>query len=136
METLQSLLKDTNWLKLNEEELTLIVSPKDRVKAKIDYLFSLFPLEWIALTQGKSGATLFQRSGSSYQASPPQATQVVDTVGAGDAFSSILLLGMVKGWDFPTILTRGQEFASAIVGMQGATVKDESFYTSFMDKWC
>jgi fructokinase len=135
LETLKSLLKEGSWLKLNEEELSLIVPHESDFQSRIEYLFSCFSLKCITITQGKAGAISFQSNGINHQISPSQTNQVIDTVGAGDAFSSVLLLGIVKGWELPKTLTRAQEFASAVVGIQGATIKNKSFYTSFLKQW-
>lgn len=135
VEQIKLLLQETSWLKLNEEELSLIIPEQGEIQTKIDYLFSCFPLKLITLTQGADGAISFQKDGIQHPVTPIPATKVIDTVGAGDAFSSVLLLGIVKGWELPKTLTRAQEFASAIVGIQGATIKEQSFYDSFMTKW-
>jgi fructokinase len=96
---------------------------------------STFLLNNITLTQGKAGAISFKPNGDRQQIIPSQTTQIVDTVGAGDAFSSVLILGIVKGWDTPKTLVRAQEFAGAIVGIRGATIQDKSFYEYFFEKW-
>ena len=135
LKIIESLLKNTSSLKLNKEELSLIVPHKNDISERIDYLFSLFPLEKIILTQGKEGATVFTSDKISQHISPSQSTTIVDTVGAGDAFCSILLLGMLKNWEISTTLSRAQQFASAIVGQQGATSNDRSFYKFFLKEW-
>ena len=135
LKTVELLLKEMSWLKLNEEELSLIVPQESNTESRIQYLLSTFPLNKITLTQGKAGAISFQPNGDRQQIIPSQTTQIVDTVGAGDAFSSVLILGIVKGWDTPKTLVRAQEFASAIVGIRGATIQDKSFYEYFLKKW-
>lgn len=128
---IKSLLKQTSSLKLNEEELSLLVTEEKDINKAISSLFSTYPLNNIILTKGKAGAISFTKDNISTQISPSQNTSVIDTVGAGDAFCSVLILGMVKNWDISTTLTKAQEFASAIVGIQGATTNDKSFYASF-----
>ena len=96
---------------------------------------STFTLNYITLTQGKAGAISFQSNGDRQSIAPSQTTSVIDTVGAGDAFSSVLVLGIVKNWEILKTLVRAQEFASAIVGIQGATTQDKSFYQSFLETW-
>ncbi|MGR8999273.1 MAG: PfkB family carbohydrate kinase, partial [Gammaproteobacteria bacterium] len=66
---------------------------------------------------------------------PPASTTVVDTVGAGDAFAALLLLGLSKQWPLKTTLERAQTFASALVGRRGATVADREFYSAFSISW-
>jgi len=135
LKTVELLLKEISWLKLNEEELSLIVPQETNAENRIKYLFATFPLNNITLTQGKAGAISFQSNGNQEQIIPSQATQIVDTVGAGDAFSSVLILGIVEGWDTTKTLVRAQEFSSAIVGIRGATIQDRSFYEYFLEKW-
>ena len=135
LKTVELLLKEISWLKLNEEELSLIVPQESNIESRIKYLLSTFLLNTITLTQGKAGAISFQSNGNQEQIIPSQTTQIIDTVGAGDAFSSVLILGIVQGWDITKTLVRAQEFASAIVGIRGATIQDKSFYEYFLEKW-
>ncbi|MEW8432329.1 MAG: carbohydrate kinase family protein, partial [gamma proteobacterium symbiont of Ctena orbiculata] len=60
---------------------------------------------------------------------------VVDTVGAGDALSSVIILGLELGWPLQLTLERAQGFASAIVGRRGAVVDEAVFYRGFVDAW-
>ena len=62
-------------------------------------------------------------------------TEVVDTVGAGDALSSVMILGLCKQWPLELTLERAQAFASAIVGQRGATVSEPAFYQAFDEQW-
>jgi fructokinase len=135
LKTVGSLLKEISWLKLNEEELPLIVPQETNTENRINSLLSTFPLNNITLTQGKAGAISFQANGNQEQIIPSKTTEIVDTVGAGDAFSSVLILGIVKGWNTTKTLVRAQEFASAIVGIRGATIQDKSFYEYFLERW-
>ena len=135
LKTVELLLKEISWLKLNEEELSLIVPQESNIESRIKYLFAAFLLNNITLTQGKAGAISFQSNGNQEQIIPSQNTQIVDTVGAGDAFSSVLILGIIKGWNSAKTLVRAQEFASAIVGIRGATIQDKFFYEYFLNRW-
>jgi len=66
---------------------------------------------------------------------PTPGVRVVDTVGAGDAFASVMILGLVSHWPLSLALQRAQDFASAIVGNRGATVDEPAFYQQFIDQW-
>ena len=66
---------------------------------------------------------------------PDNVINVVDTVGAGDAFSSVLILGLYKAWPLQDILNRAQQFASAVVEQRGATTQDKGFYNPFIKAW-
>ena len=69
------------------------------------------------------------------QVQPYEQTPVVDTVGAGDAFTSVMLLGLVRDWPLDITLRRAQDFASRIVGQRGAVVQDPAFYAEFISAW-
>ena len=59
---------------------------------------------------------------------PSIQVKVIDTVGAGDAFSAVLLWGLVRNWPLKKTMEKAQIFASAIVGIKGAIVADKDFY--------
>lgn len=59
----------------------------------------------------------------------------VDTVGAGDAFASIVLAGRLLGWPPPLSLSRANEFAAAICGVRGALPVGNDFYLDWRNRW-
>ncbi len=130
------LLNDTSWLKLNHHELAELVPNCPNEEKRISQLFSSTSLKTVTLTRGDKGATTYRLKGStSISVFPKTWMQVKDTVGAGDAFSSVLLLGFIRGWDIKTTLKRAQKFAGEIIGVQGAIIKDETFYKPFITSW-
>jgi fructokinase len=60
---------------------------------------------------------------------------VIDTVGAGDAFAAVTLLGLIHGWPLATSLERAQTFAARIVGQRGATSAERALYAPFVAAW-
>jgi fructokinase len=94
-----------------------------------------YDLRGLLLTLGASGAVLHTRDGGPVEVSPPGEIELVDTVGAGDAFASVMILGLVNQWPAQLTLRRAQDFASRIVGQQGATVSDPAFYRPFIEEW-
>jgi fructokinase len=92
-------------------------------------------LQLLVLTRGADGAELMTGTGEVYRVAPDAVTHVVDTVGAGDALTSILVLGLQQGWSYSVTLERSQAFASAIVGHRGATVEAAGFYRPFIEAW-
>ena len=97
---------------LPEVARLLQVSPDPRA------LFAFGP-EWVCVTRGAAGAELHHRDGRSWEA-PGEAVEVVDTVGAGDAFLAGLIDGlMTAGSDGGFALARAQQAAAAIVGQRG-----------------
>lgn len=134
-DSLGHLLEGSQWLKLNASELAEIVPQCDDTHSRIRHLLDTLPLQWIIVTQGEAGAIAVSAGGESLQVKPEQSSAVVDSVGAGDAFSSVVLLGLVKGWPMQQTLENAQQFASAVVGLRGATSRDQQFYQPFIDAW-
>ena len=75
------------------------------------------------------------KAGDRIEVQPESTVSVVDTVGAGDAFAAVIMLGILKNWSLAVMMTRAQTFASAVVGLQGALVQDKEFYEGFIDDW-
>lgn len=125
----------SNILKLNEEEAALISADMGDIKDTMDNLMARNSLDMLIVTQGEKGASVLTPESGLIHVSPVRNTHVVDTVGAGDAFSSIVLVGQYYRWPLDLMLERAQEFASAIVGIRGATINDASFYQPFKEEW-
>ena len=129
------LLEGVCWLKLNTDELALIVPQFSDTESRSHYLLDTLPLAWLIVTQGKAGAMAVSAQGERLQVRPEQAARVVDTVGAGDAFSSVLIVGLLKGWPMEQTLRYAQQFAGAVVGLRGATSRERDFYQPFIESW-
>jgi len=128
----RDLLRGASWVKLNEKELELLGDgPDDGAGERFRQAFGL---QSLILTRGGEGAQLLGQ-GSVLDVAPEPAERVVDTVGAGDAFASIILLGLLNGWSEKLTLERAQSFASAMVGVRGATVQERDFYRHFAAVW-
>jgi fructokinase len=124
-----------DWLKLNEDEYSLLQDgASDPVKTAGDFL-QRHDLRGLVLTRGERGAMAVTPDQDPIEVAPVKALEVVDTVGAGDALSAVLLLGLNLGWPIRQTLERAQSFASALVGRRGATVDDPVFYELFIDAW-
>ncbi|UOA10055.1 carbohydrate kinase [Methylobacter sp. S3L5C] len=138
LEILVPLLHDADWVKLNELELAALCPEgfKDQGLEKIMQAFcAQFDLETLVVTCGAKGAAAYDKQLHFITVEPPASTPVIDTVGAGDAFASVLLLGLSKQWPVEVTLDRAQAFACALVGRRGATVTDKEFYQLFSEQW-
>lgn len=127
-------LERATWAKLNLEELRRLAGAGE-VRACAERLCRERRLERVVVTLGEAGAVTVDAGGAYASVQPVSGTAVVDTVGAGDAFAAVLMLGLIRGWDTATALARAQAFASAIVGVRGATVADPAFYEGFRKDW-
>lgn len=128
------LIQDATWVKLNEQELALLGANGKKSVEAAEELRRQHGIDALILTLGEQGAQLITGD-SLLTVQPDPCKQVVDTVGAGDAFTSVILLGLLNDWPHVVALERAQAFASAIVGVRGATVQDVDFYAAFVADW-
>ena len=128
-------LDGAKWVKLNDAELDLLTGTDGDAEARAEALRRTHGLALLVVTRGEKGALALTADGQREKVAPEAATTVVDTVGAGDAFASVLVLGLLRDWPLADTLIRAQHFASAIVGVRGATVSDPAFYTPFRTAW-
>ena len=134
MWTVRDDLKRATWAKLNGEELTLL-PPADAAQGQIELASKLraeFDLELLIVTLGADGAFIVTESDviEAPAAIPPR---FVDTVGAGDAFDAVVILGLIHAWPLSTILKRAAHFTASVCGIRGATAMDEAVYQRFLD---
>ncbi len=132
--TLLPLLSDANWVKINEHELTELCPEISDLESAIRFFYKQLDLDLLVVTRGAQGAIAFADR-QLISVRPAANIQVVDTVGAGDAFASVLLLGLSKQWSIETTLDRAQAFAGEVVTRRGATISDREFYRTFSHQW-
>jgi fructokinase len=120
--TLIQSLKLSNVLKLNDLELCIIAEILSISGDSIDVLKRLqddYQISTIALTQGSAGAVLIHHSEAVNVPSVP--TTVVDTVGAGDAFTAALIIGLLKNQSLTEIANFAIDVSSYVCSERGAT---------------
>jgi len=134
-DTVISLLNGADWLKLNEDELAAIYPGVESSSKRLNQISAMISQQ-IVLTGGEHGATAISTGdGSRHSVVPERVSLVVDTVGAGDAFCSVFVAGRLLGWPLSLSMQRAQAFASAVVGIRGATSGDKAFYQRFIRQW-
>lgn len=140
----RALLQDADWVKLNRSELALLAddsgSDAGEIRdAQLNALASAFiaryNLTGLVVTLGGEGALALSQDAAPVRVAPAPALAVKDTVGAGDAFASVLILGIIRHWPLATTLERAQSFASRIVEQHGATAADPALYRPYLDQW-
>jgi fructokinase len=135
---LADLLHRAGWAKLNDAELETLVgetlADQEDLECAGAVLRRHHEIETLVITRGASGALIMTGDGV-FHGAPEPVERLVDTVGAGDAFSAIALLGMLQGWPAAVTLTRALRFASDVCGMRGATAPDRSLYERHTEHW-
>ncbi|HEY8096001.1 MAG TPA: carbohydrate kinase [Methylobacter sp.] len=134
-ESVNQWLANAHWAKLNDDELMLLASLQNTLQESMRLFLAQHGLEVLVVTCGGQGALAVDQTGEFIEVAPTDDLAVVDTVGAGDAFAAVLLLGMQHGWSLQLTMERAQSFASALVTQRGATVQDLNFYRSFINAW-
>ena len=133
----ESQLSGARWVKLNEDELITILKVKaDSTTGLYEHareLLDKYNLELVIVTQGEHGAFCISRDDMISGA--PVEAKVIDTVGAGDSFSAVMIMGLLRDWPLATVLERALEFAARICGQRGATSSDSSLYQKFLADW-
>ncbi len=127
-------------VKLNVDELGVLEKifelqgnePHDQVLE----LMNRFDLEQALVTCGAQGAWQLDRGGKKVEVGVTNpVAKLVDTVGAGDAFAAVFILGALLQWPLTTTLERAHTFASAICEIRGAVPDHTDFYQPFTEIW-
>ncbi|MBF0171773.1 MAG: carbohydrate kinase [Nitrospinae bacterium] len=128
-----------NHVKLNDEELARLTGrPCGTAEETADAAqrwFDEWGFETLVVTRGAAGALAVDGRGVHHAPPPPTPAAIVDTVGAGDAFAAVMIAGILSGWDIRRSVARAGAFASAVVGLSGATTGDRAFYEPFRREW-
>jgi fructokinase len=117
-------LEIANVLKLSDEELPALAEQfglAGDLESQLGELQQRFELTAIAYTRGEHGAILLR--GEDISRCPGIPTNVVDTVGAGDAFTAALVLGLLEKRTLDEINYRACRIAAFICSQNGATPK-------------
>lgn len=121
-EVIEHSLKLANVLKLNDHELPVLAtmfSLRGDCRQQIQMLVDRFGLKVVALTCGAGGSLMF-RDGEWAQ-SIATAVNVKDTVGAGDAFTAAMCLGLLRGLELEEINSAANRIAAHVCACAGAT---------------
>jgi len=146
--TISDSLHAADIAKVNEDELQALfgwyfqLGPNDppmaadETRSACGALLQMFGLQALIVTLGHRGSVYFGADGVTLDTrDTPAPPFVIDTVGAGDAFAAIFLLGRARGWPLELTLARANEFAGAICAIPGAVPRDLGFYDKWMTRW-
>ena len=128
-ETILFCLKNTDILKINDEELDYL-KEEFKLKDVFQWLKDQFGIDRIILTKGAEGSDLLWE-GKQFGAEAGRVKDLKDTVGAGDAFTSMFIYGLLKGVSPVKNLQRAANFAAMICERNGAIPSDLEMYDRF-----
>jgi fructokinase len=123
-------LKAANCLKLNDEELVIISEIFGIGGNEADILKTLlknYGLKFIALTKGRGGSCFF--SEDLLHDIPARNINIIDTVGAGDAFTAALVVSLLRGCDPVEAHNNAADLAGYVCTKQGAMPNIETKLT-------
>ncbi|MGL6225672.1 MAG: carbohydrate kinase family protein [Thermoguttaceae bacterium] len=119
-------LELANVLKLNDEELLLLVNlldiPGEGLKEQAKWLLRRFDYRLLIVTRGPNGSLLLcENDVSDHPGFPVEHSAIADTVGAGDAFTAAAILGFLDSTRLEQINEEANEYAGYICTQAGAT---------------
>ena len=121
-ETIHRSLELSNVLKINDQELPVLAKMfglHGEPRAQMEGLASKFNLIAIALTRGARGSLLFSKGRFSEHSGLQ--VKVADSVGAGDAFTAVMVIGFLLGCDLDEINKHANALAAYVCSQAGAT---------------
>ena len=120
-ETLTASLDAANVLKINDAELDVVrrlFSLPQGEQPALQTLMKRHGLDLAVLTRGDKGSLLL--SPDTVSDLPAEPVDVVDTIGAGDAFTAALVLGYLKRWPLDNINRYAARVAAYVCSQPGA----------------
>lgn len=119
-EIIAASLDAADVLKINDAELAAVtrlfdLPPGER--AALRALMERHGLDLAVLTRGDEGSLLLSPGAASDL--PGEPVEVVDTIGAGDAFTAALVLGYLRGWPLDEINRYAARVAGYVCGQSG-----------------
>jgi fructokinase len=134
----RSLLR-TEIMKINEDELKIVYAMFDSTfhtdRDRALFLMDKFELSQLYVTCGEHGSWALSKNEEIKVEGRPLGPELVDTVGAGDAFASVCILGILLDWPTEITMLRASEFASALCKIRGAAPESNDFYLPYLEGW-
>jgi ribokinase len=114
---LKTAFESVNVLILNKEEAE-IISKKSHIDELLVFL-KKYIKDYVVITDGKNGCWCFNGK-SVFHAVPRKNIRIVETTGAGDAFASAFVTGLIHKKNIKTCLRMGMIQAESIIQYRGA----------------
>jgi fructokinase len=100
----------------------------------VNALMRQFDFQTLIVTRGAHGYTAYGKGGELLAMGAAPQVNVVDTVGAGDAFLSMYLVGVRRNWPLADSLRRAAMFAADVCTLHGAVSDDMDFYANWRER--
>ena len=127
------LLQLIRWFVLPNTDALSMDSPA--LVSAAQSLIKQFSLDDLIVTRGSQGCMAIDAWGVGSKSRSAPAVAVVDTVGAGDSFLAVLVLGHTSGWTLDKTLARANAFAARVCTIRGAVSNDLNFYRHEQASW-
>ncbi|MDP8567873.1 PfkB family carbohydrate kinase [Methylophilus aquaticus] len=131
-------LQAADVLKINHEELPIVCNlaglvGSEDLEVAARQLIDAFKLNEVFVTCGEAGSFWVNNAGLVLHAPVARLRRpFVDSVGAGDAYSAIVMRGLLAGAARSEVLAQAADFSAAICSERGAVPADKAFYRDFM----
>ncbi len=139
-ETVDALAHRATHIKLNDDELAQLwptfaaLTEETSLAEHANTVRRALEAEMLVITRAERGALICTERGTE-SARPPRLRDVVDTVGAGDAFSAVVIAGMLHDWPVAATLRRALAFAGEICMIRGALPPERDIYERTLRAW-
>lgn len=147
LETIIGSLNYCDMVKLNEDELRYVIEHACPAAATMavgndvaglrlacEAVMAEYYMQAIIVTLGARGYFYLDANEVCLHSldQPLDAVEIVDTVGAGDAFAAVFIYGWQANWPIEKTLSAAHHFANAICAVRGAVAESASFYSGWL----
>lgn len=139
-ETIERALRHANIVKMNDDELTTLAQLFGCESMLVEsfglHLIKTYHLTTLYVTSGEAGAWALSQSGKRSQVNGHVlGSSFVDTVGAGDAFSAVAVLGYLYDWTVEKTLESANTLAAELCKNRGAVPKNQTCYLTLINNY-
>ncbi len=136
---IKEIVSKSDAVKLNDDEISRITGvdrlSDEEILSQAQNLCNEYNLRFVVVTKGKDGSSIVEKNGNVLNVTQVEVSSLVDTVGAGDSFASVVILGILRKWDLLDTIKRASEFASRICSVRGALLSEKELYSDLLRKW-
>ena len=133
-ELIESCLDKCNIFKINDDEISVLMRMFNMKyldeKSFSKFLIEQYDLKILILTKGEKGSIVITKAGEISEKQTPR-VKVIDTVGAGDAFTAAFVGGIMRGDSISEAHNSAVQISAYVCSCQGAMPD----YKDLVIKW-